>query len=376
MQPLAPIPVTSVDFDVALVPDGISAAVTPGWVRAANESNFALQCSLGADTHWLQPWSVDVWPVHAVTSMHVHPVALVTPLPVATWSTLLVTVAQPYETIPGTYPASLDRLSSVYSQRQALIDTSGFSSLQNKGLYTISDLTDRTFTFVIPPGTQSIRLDAFTGNVGAQWTNFHLTGDVSGKTYVSIDNQSFPASGFEQNSTFRPLACDTVLSLRLTLTAAVAIVFVLSAALVTEDLIAELGGTVGVADNQPIVVRTSSSAAPAYWQSSPNVKLISAAPGAGLAVALGIGVAGKLITPHDFFLSSDFAGAGNNFIELRNATTHVAFCGGVRTGPGEISRGDLKGATSVGLGTGDDVEVFNGSGGGANVIGHFAYNLK
>lgn len=109
MRPLAPIPVTSADFDVALIPDGIAAAITPAWVRAANESGFALQCALGADTHWLQPWSVDVWPVHAVTTMHVHPVPLVTPIPPSPWSTLLVTVAQPFERIPGTYPAGLDR---------------------------------------------------------------------------------------------------------------------------------------------------------------------------------------------------------------------------------------------------------------------------
>lgn len=144
MRALAPITVGTADFDVALVADGTQAAWTPGSIRAANESPVALQCILGADVHWLQPWSVDVWPVRAVTSMHVHPVPLVSPVPTPQWSTLLVTVAQPFEEFPGSYPATLDRQNSAFYNRQVL------------GSVTATAGGTNHQSFQLPAGTASI----------------------------------------------------------------------------------------------------------------------------------------------------------------------------------------------------------------------------
>lgn len=145
MQALPAIALTGTDVDVALVPDGIAAAQPPGWVRVANESPYALQCALGADFHWLQPWTVDVWPVRGTTLMHVHPIQLTDPLPAAPSATVLVTVAQPYEVIPGTYPATLDRQAATFSPQLVLgtIQTPGDGAVHRK-------------TFALPAGTLAV----------------------------------------------------------------------------------------------------------------------------------------------------------------------------------------------------------------------------
>ncbi|HKW93976.1 MAG TPA: hypothetical protein VJX92_18945 [Methylomirabilota bacterium] len=173
MQALAPIAVSAADFDVALVPDGIAAAISPGSVRSANESPFALQCSIGPDRHWLQPWSVDVWPVHGSTVMHVHPVALASPVNPAPFSNLLVTVAQPYETIPGTYPASLDRQSTPYGQ-QPVIGT----------ITTVGNGDTVNNTFPVPTGTLGIQFICQAASGFFLPQEVRVQGDVSGVTYL------------------------------------------------------------------------------------------------------------------------------------------------------------------------------------------------
>lgn len=178
MQPLAPIAVTGQDLDVPLIPDGIAAAITPGWLRAANESGYALQCSLGADSHWLQPWTVDLWPLHAVTSLHVHPVPLVNPLPPSTWSSLLLTVAAPYETIPGTYPASLDRHASSYYNRQNLAG-SPFAVLANSSSAAIP--------FVLPAGTVAVRLNfSADGGLNSIRAAVRVTSNSTGPDFIQF----------------------------------------------------------------------------------------------------------------------------------------------------------------------------------------------
>lgn len=166
MQALAPIAITGVDIDVPLVADGIQAAWTPGQIRCANETPYALQCILGADVHWLQPWSVDVWPVHGVTSMHVHPVSLVTPVPTPQWSTLLVTVAQAFEAFPGVYPAALDRQSAAFYNRQKLFPD-GVATPVNPATpsFTVAAGVTAPFRFTLPAGTVDVRILATAGGL-------------------------------------------------------------------------------------------------------------------------------------------------------------------------------------------------------------------
>lgn len=306
MRPLAPITVTSADFDVFLVPDGIQAAITPGSVRCANESQFALLCSLGADTHWLDPWSIDVFPVHSTTLMHVHPVQLVTPQPASPWNTLLVTVAQPYETIPGVYPAPLSRQISSYEIPTPLI-AAEHQDLQTGGFYSIAQVATLTFTFTLPQGTQTVRFEAFTGNLGASWTNFQIKGNVSGKTYAFHSNLSFPASGFDINDTFRPLAVDTQLVFSLTTTSATQWVFTLESATSVRDVVAELGGTIGIFQATPLIVSQSSSLIPGWVFPQSAAVSLGAALGANGTATVVAGVTGKIIYVHKWSIVASIA---------------------------------------------------------------------
>lgn len=210
-------------------------------------------------------------------------------------------------------PNDLPDWSSMVTQRVALIDTSGFNALQTKGFYTVADTTDRSFTFTIPAGCQSIRFDSFTGLSGSAWTNAHITGDVSGKTYVGFDGQSFPSTGFEENVTFRPLPCDSVLTFRFTPTAPVAVNFIVSSAQFPEDIVVELGGTLGVLDTQPFIVSESNSVGPARWQGPSKTAVVNGSNvNAGASATIIAGVAGQKIYGHGFAFSANTAGGGSN----------------------------------------------------------------
>lgn len=222
-------------------------------------------------------------------------------------------------------PNDLPDYSTITTQRTALVDTSGFSSLQTAGFYTVADTTSRAFTFTIPAGCQSIRMDAFSGLVGTAWTNFHIIGNVSGKTYVNIDNSSFPSTGFESDKTFRPLPCDTVLTLSLKLSNTTAVNFILSSAQFPEDLVAEIGGTIGVTDGSAFVVRTDTGATPPPWQApTSSVVLNGSNVNAGATITYLAGTAGQQIWLHGTEFSTNAgAAAGNSWVF--DDTTGVRF---------------------------------------------------
>ena len=176
--------ITGADFDVALVPDGTWAPAPPGQVKLQNESPFSLQVAIGPDVHWMSPWTADVFEVHGgSTAMHVHPVALSAPLPpVAPTNALLVTVAAPFEQIPGVYPAALARQASIANQAVLLgtlsVGAAGGSASQ---------------TFTLPPGTQSVGY--MLKNDGASYSTIQMTGNVSLVPYILV------GSGIVRSST-------------------------------------------------------------------------------------------------------------------------------------------------------------------------------
>lgn len=167
MRALAPITVTGADLDVALVPDGISAAWTPGSVRVANQSRFALQCTLGADFHLLEPWTVDVWPVRSVTSMHVHPVKAEPLVPGVTSGTVWVTVAEAFESFPGTYPASVG--AAIVSEQ-----------LLQAAVINLTNATSQNGNASVPAGTQSLSI-VLVPNTGAGSCFLRVVGATSGQ---------------------------------------------------------------------------------------------------------------------------------------------------------------------------------------------------
>lgn len=113
MQALDPIPIPlsgAAPFEVQL--EGRSAGgIFPATVKLDNGTAYALKVRLGGDTNWLSPGISNVFSVPpGAATMTVSPVILTTPLPPTAYSTLLVTLAAPGETIPGTYPAAIPAL--------------------------------------------------------------------------------------------------------------------------------------------------------------------------------------------------------------------------------------------------------------------------
>lgn len=294
MQALAPITVSAVDFDVALVADGISAAWTPGYVRCANESPYALQCLLGADMHWLQPWSVDLWPVHSVTSMHVHPVALVSPVPTPPWSTLLVTVAQAWESIPGVYPAALDRQSANYVQPAPLrvLPT-------DSGIYTTAPNTTLTnVVYPLPAGATAVRYEINQLALNCTWSGNTIRGNVTGKQYNFGVANAGGTGGFDETWAIDPEDSTLLLSINTAGSAnAVSYWFTAPAQFVAARLVGP--GTAGF----PIIVEAANT--PASWQSFPFSKRIDVTAN-GTDTAIGISAAGKIVVlgPTSFFSSA------------------------------------------------------------------------
>lgn len=122
-------------------------------IRFANESAYALQIGLGPETHWLNPWTVDVFqPVGTTTSVSILATVLTSSPLVTPSSVLLITMADPGERIPGHYPVTLDRQSSTYSQQVVLGSTGALAAN-----------ADRTFQYTLPPGTHAVAITSTFG---------------------------------------------------------------------------------------------------------------------------------------------------------------------------------------------------------------------
>lgn len=78
-------------------------------IRVSNESAYALQIQIAGDTHWLDPWTADVWtPAQKVTQITVMPTTLIS-ISGAPAVSLLITLAEEGESFPGVYPMALTR---------------------------------------------------------------------------------------------------------------------------------------------------------------------------------------------------------------------------------------------------------------------------
>jgi hypothetical protein len=200
MRAVPPISITGADFDVPVLGNGIEAAWQPSYVKCDNESPYVLNIAVGPVLHVLPPWTVDVYPVvMGASSLHVHPIALSTPLPPAPTSVLLVTIAGPAESFPGTYPAAMSRTSSIYQ-------------LPVSQDYIPADSTTHVKTETLPPGTLSVTAlnTSGSGNV----TAFKMVGNVTGYDYASATGGA--GSFFQTNNveiSYLISAYDTVLTI-------------------------------------------------------------------------------------------------------------------------------------------------------------------
>lgn len=364
MQPLAAITITGADFDIALVPDGIAAAIPPDRIKVANESPFALQLGLGGYIDWLPAWTVDVVPVRGVTSMHVHPVPLTSPMPAPPWSTLLVTTIAPYEAVAGTFPASLDRLSAAYSEQTLVANVSAGAN---------ATVTKPSLS--VPAGTQSIgylvRSDA--GNDTPQLVT--IQGTQSRNDYTTAR----PQSNIGGVNWYPFSTTDT--SVDVTLHASVvnpsSIDVLASPLALAVDITNPFGNLLDVlitdpSSNTPLGVDNSGTpqasllvsmvdANPAVWQSPALIARFAssvAAGGTGIVIAAA---GGKQLRLWDLLVSADTGTAtsvigvqdttGANLLDFRMVPT--------------VQRADLEGVPFGALGAGLQVHNFDV---GANVI--------
>jgi hypothetical protein len=101
---LAPIALTGSPQLITIPPESFY----PLTIRIANESYFALQVRIAGDSHWLDPWTADVFvSPQPITSLQVNPSILLSPIPPNLSATVLLTLAERGEQIPGQYPATL-----------------------------------------------------------------------------------------------------------------------------------------------------------------------------------------------------------------------------------------------------------------------------
>lgn len=183
MQALAAVTLTGSQQTVNLTP----LLPGPNPVRFANESAYALQIVLGGDTHWLNPWTVDVYrPPQIINQIVVIPSVLTASLAPPTSSKLLITLAEPGEGFPGAYPMNLDRQSSAYSQ-QILLDT---INITTDGQLTLHS------NIVVPPGTHAIGVVSDIPTTLAGGISYiQVYGNVSNSFYFNIVNPDFAALG-------------------------------------------------------------------------------------------------------------------------------------------------------------------------------------
>jgi hypothetical protein len=142
----------------------------------------------------------------------------------------------------------------------------------DRGDYTISDALAHVFTFPIPAGAQALRLLAVFA-AGSSCTTFTVEGNFSNAAYSAFGagspkfyiNHAFgiQASETVTDDTRRLIAGDTQLTVRLQLGVG-SCTFVAMVFMGLADLVAELGGNIGVFDSFPIIVRNAST--PAVWQ--------------------------------------------------------------------------------------------------------------
>lgn len=108
MIPLDPVTLTGNPQDIDLRAKLSTGTDNP--IRVANESYFALQVALGGDTHWLDPWTADVfYPPRSITKLSVNPSILLAGIGTGPASSLLITLAEPGEQFAGAYPVALSR---------------------------------------------------------------------------------------------------------------------------------------------------------------------------------------------------------------------------------------------------------------------------
>lgn len=200
LQTLAAITVTAADFDVDLTNGRRQPQV--GETVWQNESAYQLVVTIGGHSYSIRPWDADKLPANGMVTAHVHPVALTSPIPTAPSASLLVVVAPPGVTIPGTYPSPASRQSASYGQQQ-ILDT--------------ATTTNNTVThngITIPIGTHSLMvvgLNTISANGAGK---VQITGVVTGLDYLSSDG-NFPSVIPNSGAAFfSALAPDTTVNVK------------------------------------------------------------------------------------------------------------------------------------------------------------------
>ncbi|HEX6476681.1 MAG TPA: hypothetical protein VF005_05355 [Acidimicrobiales bacterium] len=140
-------------------------------IKVANESAYALQVQIAGNSHWLQPWTVDVFdPVQKVTQLAVTPTILTPPsitAPTPPSAALLITLAEEGERFPGTYPTAVARqVNFAIATAVAIVDTSNAS-----------------FSFTPGTGAGGVQLQLTAQVAGPSVVT--VTGRYSAKTYAT-----------------------------------------------------------------------------------------------------------------------------------------------------------------------------------------------
>lgn len=180
-------------------------------------------------------------------------------------------------------------------------------SPSDSGLYTVNDAAAHTFQFTIPAGAKAVRFVASYA-AGTAATNIQLVGDFSSPVLGNYILHSFGAlaGGAQNDDTRRLLPGDTTLTLNVQLSAG-SMSFMLSSFSDTADSVVELGGTIGVFDGFPIVVRQSATATPSPWQGPTSTVAFTGNFVAGVPQVLIPGVAGLRVYVHSVFLVANAA---------------------------------------------------------------------
>jgi hypothetical protein len=147
----------------------------PCEIKLLNESPLTCLVTIGADQHRLGAWTVDRYPLNGKLSVRVDPSQVQTPAPAPVPSNLLfITVAPAGETIPGTYPAPLGRMSTGTENVQ--------SPQSNLGTVTLTGNTSQSKSYSVPTGTHSIGVLVQSGSL----TTLKVSGGGSGGPYLSL----------------------------------------------------------------------------------------------------------------------------------------------------------------------------------------------
>lgn len=289
-------------------------------IRLANESPYQATITLGAQTLPLAPFTADViTPAQQVTLIAATFVQLATPLPASPVSQLLVSLAEPGESIEGTYPMALPRQSAAFgawTQQGTVSAASGVESRQSftvpAGTQSVAYVTTITSGSLVRPAILSIE-DAngslFASQNPVDDLNYGFAPVVGTTVVVDLDNTHGPG-----DTAFQTILFATPLPIVVALATAATTPFVNVFQVGSKNI--QLGQT-GQASSLPVAPATDYN--PTLWQ-APQKTVFATRTTAGTTTLLA-GVANQKIRVFGWQIDCDEgagAGSGASLITLED----------------------------------------------------------